>query len=163
MVNIHANRPKLFTAKRFVDTKKLSQAEWLEVVGKALGSDCAAACGLNPYMSMLELWMIKTGRIQQNIEDESEGHAPLYWGKQLEPLVAEYYSMHTNYKVRRVNAVLQHPDPDKHFMLANLDYSVVGDADVQILECKTAGEYGAKLGEMVCLYTCCVRYNINWR
>jgi hypothetical protein len=24
-------------------------------------------------MSMLELWMIKTGRIQQNIEDESEG------------------------------------------------------------------------------------------
>jgi putative phage-type endonuclease len=96
-------------------------------------------------MSMLELWMIKTGRIQQNIEDESEGHAPLYWGKQLEPLVAEYYSMHTNYKVRRVNAVLQHPDPDKHFMLANLDYSVVGDADVQILECKTAGEYGAKL------------------
>jgi len=63
----------------------------------------------------------------------------------LEPLVAEFYSMHTNYKVRRVNAVLQHPDPDKHFMLANLDYSVVGDADVQILECKTAGEYGAKL------------------
>ncbi|MFX9807180.1 YqaJ viral recombinase family protein, partial [Acinetobacter baumannii] len=82
----------------------------------------------------LELWMIKTGRILQNIEDESEGHAPLYWGKRLEPLVAEYYSMHTNYKVRRVNAVLQHPDPDKHFMLANLDYSVVGDADVQILE-----------------------------
>ncbi|WP_218665777.1 YqaJ viral recombinase family protein, partial [Acinetobacter sp. Colony158] len=23
------------------------------------------ACGLNPYMSMLELWMIKTGRMQQ--------------------------------------------------------------------------------------------------
>jgi putative phage-type endonuclease len=106
-------------------------------------------------MSMLELWMIKTGRIQQNIEDESEGHAPLYWGKQLEPLVAEYYSMH-NYKVRRVNAVLQHPDPDKHFMLANLDYSVVGDADVQILECKTAGEYGAKLWrDGVPLYVLC--------
>jgi predicted phage-related endonuclease len=89
--------------------------------------------------------MIKTGRIQQNIEDESEGHAPLYWGKQLEPFVAEYYSMHTQHKVRRVNAVLQHPDPDKHFMLANLDYSVVGSDEVQILECKTAGEYGAKL------------------
>lgn len=92
-----------------------------------------------PYMSMLELWMIKTGRIQQNIEEESEGHAPLYWGKRLEPLVAEYYSMHTNYKVRRVNAVLQHSDPDKHFMLANLDYSVVGDADVQILSVKPRG------------------------
>ncbi|EGQ64344.1 hypothetical protein GGI1_24876 [Acidithiobacillus sp. GGI-221] len=57
---------------------------------------------------MLELWMIKTGRIKQSIEDESSGHAPLYWGKQLEPLVAEYYSMHTNNKVRRINAVLQH-------------------------------------------------------
>ncbi len=30
-------------------------------------------------------------------------------------------------------------------MLANLDYSVVGSDDVQILECKTAGEHGAKL------------------
>jgi hypothetical protein len=25
MVNIHANRPKLFTAKRFVDTKNLAK------------------------------------------------------------------------------------------------------------------------------------------
>lgn len=156
-LNIHTNRPKLFTAKRFVETKNMTQAEWLEVRRKGIGSsDCAAACGLNPYMSMLELWMIKTGRIQQNIEDESQGHAPLYWGKRLEPLVAEYYSMHTQYKVRRVNAVLQHPDPDKHFMLANLDYSVVGDADVQILECKTAGEYGAKLWrDGVPLYVLC--------
>jgi len=70
--------------------------------------------------------------------------------------VAEYYSIHTNSKVRRVNAVLQHPDPDKHFMLANLDYSVVGNAEVQILECKTAGEYGAKLWrDGVPLYVLC--------
>ncbi|MHC3076698.1 lambda-exonuclease family protein, partial [Acinetobacter nosocomialis] len=104
----------------------------------------------------LELWMIKTGRVKQSIEDESTGHAPLYWGKQLEPLVAEYYSMHTNNKVRRINAVLQHPDEDKHFMLANLDYSVVGSEEVQILECKTAGEYGAKLWrDGVPLYVLC--------
>lgn len=99
--------PKLFTAKRFVETKNMTQAEWLDVRRQGIGSsDCTAACGLNPYMSMLELWMIKTGRIKQSIEDESEGHAPLYWGKRLEPLVAEYYSMHTNYKVRRVNGHL---------------------------------------------------------
>jgi predicted phage-related endonuclease len=47
--------------------------------------------------------------------------------------------------VRKVNAVLQHPDPDKHFMLANLDYSVVGCDEVQILECKSVGEWGTKL------------------
>lgn len=145
------------SAKRLVETKNLAYQDWLDIRKQGIGSsDCAAACGLNPYMSMLELWMIKTGRIQQKIEDESEGHAPLYWGKQLEPLVAEYYSMHTHYKVRRVNAVLQHPDPDKHFMLANLDYSVVGDAEVQILECKTAGEHGAKLWrDGVPLYVLC--------
>ena len=108
------------------------------------------------YMSMLELWVIKTGRIKQSIEDESAGHEPLYWGKRLEPLVAEYYSMHTNYKVRRVNVVLQHPDPDRRFMLANLDYFVAGDADVRILGCKTAGEYGAKLWrDGVPLYVLC--------
>ena len=149
--------PKLFTAKRLVNTKNMTQSDWLEVRRQGVGSsDCAAACGLNPYMSMLELWMIKTGRVKQTIEDESSGVAPLYWGKQLEPLVAEYYSMHTNNKVRRINAVLQHPDPDKHFMLANLDYSVVGSDEVQILECKTAGEYGAKLWrEGVPLYVLC--------
>ena len=149
--------PKFFSAKRLVNTKNMSQTEWLEIRRQGIGSsDCAAACGLNPYMSMLELWMIKTGRIKQSIEDESSGVAPLYWGKQLEPLVAEYYSMHTNNKVRRINAVLQHPEADKYFMLANLDYSVVGSDEVQILECKTAGEHGAKLWrDGVPLYVLC--------
>ena len=144
-------------ARRLANTKNMDYQEWLEVRKQGIGSsDAATACGLNPYMSMLELWLTKTGRVQQNLEDESKGVAPLYWGKQLEPLVAEYYSLHTNNKVRRVNAVLQHPDPDKSFMLANLDYSVVGSDEVQILECKTAGEYGARLWrDGVPLYVLC--------
>ena len=148
---------KALTAKRLANTTQMNYQQWLEVRKQGIGSsDAATACGLNPYMSMLELWMIKTGRMQQNIEDESAGYAPLYWGKQLEPLVAEYYSMHTNHKVRRVNAVLQHPDEDKHFMLANLDYAVVANEEVQILECKTVGEYGAKLWrDGVPLYVLC--------
>ncbi|RSN82859.1 YqaJ-like viral recombinase [Acinetobacter baumannii] len=148
---------QLPSAKRLANTKKLNYQQWLEVRKQGIGSsDAATACGLNPYISMLELWMIKTGRMQQNIEDESTGYAPLYWGKQLEPLVAQYYSMHTNHKVRRVNAVLQHPDEDKHFMLANLDYAVVGHEEVQILECKTVGEYGSKLWrDGVPLYVLC--------
>lgn len=144
-------------ARRLVSTKEMAYQDWLEVRKQGIGSsDAATACGLNPYMSMLELWLIKTGRQTQSIEDESSGVAPLYWGKQLEPLVAEYYSMHTKHKVRRVNAVLQHPDPDKYFMLANLDYSVVGSDEVQILECKTAGEHGIKLWrDGVPLYVLC--------
>jgi putative phage-type endonuclease len=155
--NKQPRKTKAPTAKRLANTKQMNYQQWLEVRKQGIGSsDAATACGLNPYMSMLELWMIKTGRMQQNIEDESAGYAPLYWGKQLEPLVAEYYSMHTNNKVRRVNAVLQHPDEDKHFMLANLDYAVVGNEEVQILECKTVGEYGSKLWrDGVPLYVLC--------
>ena len=67
----------------------------------------------------------------------------MYWGTVLEPIVAQHYSKRTDNKVRRVNAVLQHPS--EPFMLVNLDREIVGNADVQVLECKTAGIHGAKL------------------
>ena len=144
-------------AKRLVSTKGLSREDWLAVRKQGVGSsDAAAACGIHPYLSMLELWMIKTGRMSSNIDESIEGYSPLYWGNTLEPMVAKYYQEHTGNKVRRVNAVLQHADPDKHFMLANLDYAVTGNDEVQILECKTAGEHGAKLWKHgVPLYVTC--------
>ncbi|WP_201587290.1 YqaJ viral recombinase family protein [Psychrobacter sp. HII-4] len=145
------------TPKRLVNTKNLSHDKWLEVRKQGIGSsDAAAACGIHPFLSMLELWMIKTGRMESSIDESIEGYSPLYWGNTLEPMVAKYYQKHTGNKVRRVNAVLQHPDPDNHFMLANLDYSVVGSDEVQILECKTTGEHGAKLWKHgVPLYVTC--------
>ena len=145
------------TPKRLVNTKDLSYEDWLAIRKQGIGSsDAAAACGIHPYLSMLELWMIKTGRLTSNIDESIEGYSPLYWGNTLEPMVAKYYQEHTGKKVRRVNAVLQHPDPDKHFMLANLDYAITGNDEVQILECKTAGEHGAKLWKHgVPLYVTC--------
>lgn len=146
------------SARRLISTKDLTHQDWLAVRNTGIGgSDAAAACGLNPYMSMLELWLIKTGR--QN-PDLSEGlmenaYSPLYWGKELEPLIAKYYTAKTGNKVRRVNAVLQHPDPDKYFMLANLDYAV-NKSEVGVLEIKTTGEHGAKLWKHgVPLYVTC--------
>ena len=145
------------TAKRLVNTKNLSHEKWLEVRKQGIGSsDAAAACGIHPYLSMLELWMIKTGRLHSHLDDDIDGYSPLYWGNTLEPMVAKYYQQHTGNKVRRVNAILQHPDPDNHFMLANLDYAIMGSDEVQILECKTAGEHGAKLWKHgVPLYVTC--------
>ncbi len=64
--------------------------------------------------------------------------------------------MHTNNKVRWVNAVLQHPDDDKAFMLAKLDYAIVDSDEVQVLECKSVGEYDARLWRYgVPLYVLC--------
>ena len=145
------------TAKRLVNTKSLSREEWLAVRKQGIGSsDAAAACGIHPYLSMLELWMIKTERMESSIDQSIEGYSPLYWGNTLEPMVAKYYQEHTGNKVRRVNAILQHPDPDKAFMLANLDYAITGSDEVQILECKTAGEHGANLWKHgVPLYVTC--------
>ncbi|MBB5501054.1 putative phage-type endonuclease [Paraburkholderia sp. MM5384-R2] len=128
-----------------METKDLSHEDWLSVRKTGVGgSDAAAAVGLNPYMSPLELWLIKTGR-DANLPrpDPHDTTEPIYWGTLLEPIVAASYTKQTGNKVRRVNAVLQHPTIP--FMLANVDREVVGNHDVQLLECKTAGEFGARL------------------
>lgn len=104
-------------ALRLVETKSLSREDWLSVRKHGIGgSDAAAAVGLSPYMSPLELWLIKTGR-DANLPKPDPGDTtePVYWGTLLEPIVAASYTKQT------------------------------GNRDVQLLECKTAGEFGARL------------------
>ena len=135
------NRPAL----KLVKTQDLNRDQWLQVRKGGIGSsDAAAAVGLNPYKSQLELWMEKTGQDEQLPKvDPQDESSPLYWGTLLEPIVAAHYTRRTGNKVRRVNAVLQHPS--EPWMLANLDREVMGTPEVQILECKTAGINGARL------------------
>lgn len=90
--------------------------------------------------------MEKTGRDREIPKpDPDDDTSPVFWGTVLEPIVAVQYGKKTGDKVRRINAVLQHPDPEMHWMLANLDREVTGNPEVQILECKTAGINGARL------------------
>ena len=132
------------TALRLVDTRTLDRGQWLEVRKGGIGSsDAAAAVGLSPYTSPLELWTQKTGRAAANTDVADDLDSPMYWGTLLEPYVAASYMRKTGRKVRKVNAVLQHPTFP--FMLANIDREIVGSPDVQILECKTAGEFGSRL------------------
>ena len=132
-------------ALKLVRTQDLSRDEWLTVRRQGIGSsDAAAAVGLNPYKSQLQLWMEKTGRDGAlPVVDPSDEQSPMYWGTLLEPIVAAHYTRRSGHRVRRVNAVLQHPEHS--WMLANIDREVVGASDVQILECKTAGIHGARL------------------
>ena len=56
------------TAIRLVSTKDMSRQEWLTVRNQGIGaSDAAAAIGISPYQSRLELWMIKTGRMSSEL------------------------------------------------------------------------------------------------
>ncbi len=134
-------------ALRLVGTKQLPREEWLAVRKQGLGSsDAAAAVGLNPYKSQLELWLEKTGRDTSLPKlDPQDEDSPAYWGNILEPIVAAHYSRRSGHRVRRINAVLQHPEPQLKWMLANIDHEVIGAPEVQILECKTAGINGARL------------------
>lgn len=141
-MNVQAGRPQ--PALRLVSTRDMSREQWLEVRGRGIGSsDAAAAVGLNPYKSMLELWLEKTGQAPKEVEPADDDSALTYWGTLLEPIVAAHYTRKTGNRVRRVNAVLAHPQ--QPWMLANIDREVVGAPDVQILECKTAGLNGARL------------------
>lgn len=132
-------------ALRLVGTKDLDRQQWLQIRKGGIGSsDAAAAVGLNPYKSQLELWMEKTGRDADLPRiDPNDETSPTYWGTLLEPIVAAHYTRRTGHRVRRVNAVLQHPQ--HAWALANIDREVVGAPDVQILECKTAGLNGTRL------------------
>jgi len=134
-------------ALRLVGTKQLPREDWLAVRKQGIGSsDAAAAIGLNPYKSQLELWLEKTGRDSSLPKlDHNDEESPAYWGNILEPIVATHYTKRSGNRVRRINAVLQHPDPKLPWMLANIDREVIGADDVQILECKTAGINGARL------------------
>ncbi len=132
-------------ALKLVKTNDLSRDEWLEVRKTGIGSsDAAASVGLNPYQSQLELWMVKTGRGAALPQiDPNDDSSPTFWGSLLESFVAAHYTKKSGNRVRKINAVLQHPV--HAWMLANLDREVMGSLEVQILECKTAGMNGAKL------------------
>ncbi|HBO2860158.1 TPA: YqaJ viral recombinase family protein [Pseudomonas aeruginosa] len=145
--SLNRSTSKSRPALRLVSTKELPREDWLQIRKQGIGSsDAAAAVGLNPYKSQLELWLEKTGRdAGMPKADPQDEESPMYWGNVLEPIVAWHYSKRTKNKVRRINAVLQHPDPELPWMLANIDREVIGADDVQILECKTAGINGARL------------------
>ena len=139
-----STRPR--PALRLINTQNLDRDRWLQVRKGGIGSsDAAAAVGLNPYRSQLELWMEKTGRapVAPPGDGGADDQSPMYWGSLLEPIVAAHYTRRTGNRVRRINAVLQHPEHP--WMLANIDREVLGAPDVQLLGCKTAGIQGAWL------------------
>ncbi len=127
-------------AIRLASTRDMHREQWLALRQLGIGSsDAAVAVGLSPYKCPLSLWLEKTGR--KPPEDLSDKPAVL-WGIELEPVLAQVYAKRTGYKVRRVNAILQHPAYP--FMLANLDREIVGHPDGPgILEIKTASYHSA--------------------
>jgi putative phage-type endonuclease len=119
-----------------IETKNIENQSWLEQRRKGLGgSDAAAVVGLNPYKSSVHVYLDKIGELPP-IEDNER----MRIGRDLEDYVARRFMEATGMKVRRRNAILQHPEYD--FMLANVDRLIVGKNEG--LECKTTNSYAKK-------------------
>jgi len=122
--------------KILTSTIDLSYAEWLEYRRSGIGgSDASVVCGINQYKSAVELWMEKTGMLQ----NQEAGEAA-YWGTQLEPLVRNKFTKRTGLEVTPVNQILQ--SNEHSFMLANLDGTVESPTHGKcIFEAKTTGAF----------------------
>lgn len=104
------------------------------------GSDAGVICGVNPYMSAVELWQHKTRRaIPKDISDKPAVKA----GNMLEDSVAQWFTAETGQRVMREDKFCVHPT--HKFLGGNLDRVLLeGNA---LLECKTTqSEKGWGLG-----------------
>ena len=119
--------------KVLASTIDMTREEWLRYRQQGLGgSDAAVIMGVNPWSSLMDLWLEKTGQFSEDIDNEA-----MYWGRKLEEVVAQEFAVRTGKKVQRRNAILQHDEYP--FMLANVDRLVVGESAG--LECKTTNAF----------------------
>lgn len=137
-----------------VSTKDLPRDEWLKYRRLGLGgSDAGAIVGLNPYATPYTVWADKTGRLPDKEDTEA-----MRQGRDLEAYVAARFEETTGKRVRRRNAILQHPELD--FVTANIDREVARESAG--LECKTTSTMNLKRfknGEFPDqYYTQCVHY-----
>jgi putative phage-type endonuclease len=121
-------------ALSIVSTKDMDRELWLQYRRKGLGgSDAAAIAGLSKWKSPVAVYLEKIGQTPLE-ENQSEA---AHFGTILEDVVAQEFTRRTGQKVKRRNAILQHPEYP--FMLANVDRLIIGEKTG--LECKTASEY----------------------
>jgi len=117
------------TAIELAKTLDMPREQWLELRKKGIGgSDSAAIVGLDRYRSPFDVYADKLG-----LRPEIPDNEAMRQGRDLEDYVAQRFMEATGKKVRRRNAMLQHPEYP--FMTANIDRWVVGENAG--LECKT--------------------------
>ena len=120
-------------------TKDMPREEWLALRKQGIGgSDAGAICGLNPYVSPMDVFV---GKTSESLPEDTDNEA-MREGRDLEDYVAGRFSEASGLKVRRANVMYasrEHP-----FMIADVDRLVVGKEDGLVgLECKTASPYSA--------------------
>lgn len=122
--------------KRLVSTKELSHEEWLQFRKQGIGgSDAGAICGVNPYRTAMQVYLDKTSKAIETIDNEA-----MRQGREFEEYVARRFAEETGKKVRRANAIFC--NETYSFMIADVDRMIVGENAG--LECKTVSPFMAE-------------------
>lgn len=125
-----------------VKTAGLSREEWLKYRTQGIGgSDVSIIAGINPFRSVHQLWLEKTGQAEPE-ETESEY---AHFGTLLEPVVRKEFTRRTGIMVRQKHMLLQ--SGEYPFMFADLDGVISEDDGTAVFEAKTASQYKAELWE----------------
>lgn len=86
------------------------------------GSDAPAALGVDPWRTRSEVWLEKTGRLEESDDGQDDvpvDPGPAYWGTELEDKVAQHWSRVAGMPIRRTSRDYQHK---KHpFILGHFD------------------------------------------
>ena len=119
-----------------VKTNNLTREEWLKYrTGGIGGSDVSIIAGINPFKSVHQLWLEKTGQVEP---EQTESEFP-HFGTLLEPIVRKEFTERTGIKVRQKHMLLQ--SEEYPFMYADLDGVINEDGELAIFEAKTASQY----------------------
>ena len=122
---------------RFEGTEKEIDALWRAERKNGIGgSEAAAVMGISKYTSPLEIWLIKTGREEQQDISWKES---VEWGSRLEPTVAEKFAEeHPELVVEEPGCMFA--SVERPWAFASVDRVLEdGEGRRGILEIKTAG------------------------
>lgn len=121
--------------------KEPGRARWLNERRKGIGgTDAAAILGFSPYATEHDVWLAKKGLAPEKRETEA-----MWWGRELEELVARRYSEVTGFKLLNPESpagekyLVYHPEHPE--LIGSPDRLVVGQ-DLG-LEVKTASAFNA--------------------
>ncbi len=119
-------------------TNGMDKEKWLMLRKQGIGgSDAGAVCGLNPYVSPMEVYADKTGSTLDGMAEDNEA---MREGRDFEDYVAKRFTEATGIKVRRANVM--YASKKYPFMIADVDRLIVGKENGLVgLECKTASPY----------------------
>lgn len=106
------------------------------------GSDVAAACGLNPWKTPFQLWLEKTEKVRQDIDEATAER--MRWGHLLEPVILrEFDERHPEFVLTGGEGM--YADREHPWMFANVDglaWHTSGQL-AGIVEAKSAGHRSA--------------------